>query len=224
MPYKVFTNGSVLPASDLNTLMAQSVATFADTAARNAAITAPTEGQMAYTTSDNKYWTYDGAAWVEFGGGNSLIQSTTLSGSSVNFTSIPQTFTHLSLQIKSFRPSTDADLRLQINSNTGTAYGTLTSTSGSPSATTFWNMVNTTQDSGNDGFMGYFNLYNYTTSGSARKIGESLCSFNDGTNPTNYNMNKRFHMTTISQAITSVQLFPSAGTFTSGTVELWGIK
>jgi hypothetical protein len=47
MPFKTFTAGTLATASDVNTyLMNQSISTFSSTAARNAAITSPVEGQL----------------------------------------------------------------------------------------------------------------------------------------------------------------------------------
>lgn len=64
MGYKIFTNGSPLPASDLNDfLMKQSVMVFADAAARDAALTAPTEGMLVYLENNNHLSLYTGSAW-----------------------------------------------------------------------------------------------------------------------------------------------------------------
>jgi hypothetical protein len=63
MTYKVFTNGSPLPASDLNLLMNQSVMSFADATARDAALTAPTEGMCVYLENNNHFQIYTGTAW-----------------------------------------------------------------------------------------------------------------------------------------------------------------
>lgn len=74
MAYKVFTNGSPLPASDLNTyLMNQSVMVFADAAARSAALTSPTEGMVSYTQDNNKTQYYDGAAWQDLSADTSTL-------------------------------------------------------------------------------------------------------------------------------------------------------
>ena len=52
MAYKVFANGNPLLASELNTnLMQQAIAVFLDATSRDAAITAPVEGQFAYLTA-----------------------------------------------------------------------------------------------------------------------------------------------------------------------------
>jgi hypothetical protein len=65
MAYKTFVNGFPLNASELNTfLMNQSVATFANAAARTAAITAPAEGQLTYLEDDNTFYAWNGSSWV----------------------------------------------------------------------------------------------------------------------------------------------------------------
>ena len=66
MAYKVFTNGSVLNASEINdNLMNQSVIVFSNAAARTAAITSPVEGQITWLEDVNRYETYSGSAWVQ---------------------------------------------------------------------------------------------------------------------------------------------------------------
>jgi hypothetical protein len=64
--YKVFTNGSVLNASEINdNLMNQSVIVFSNAAARTAAITSPVEGQITWLEDVDRYETYSGSAWVQ---------------------------------------------------------------------------------------------------------------------------------------------------------------
>jgi hypothetical protein len=66
MAYKVFSNGSVLNASDLNDyLMNQSVMVFSSSAARASAITSPTEGMMTYLEDTNRFQYYNGTAWQD---------------------------------------------------------------------------------------------------------------------------------------------------------------
>jgi hypothetical protein len=63
--YKVFTNGSVLNASEINdNLMRQSVMVFSNAAARTAAITSPVEGMLTWLEDVNRYESYNGSAWV----------------------------------------------------------------------------------------------------------------------------------------------------------------
>jgi hypothetical protein len=65
--FKTFTTGEVLTAGDVNGYLMQGVLVFASTAARDAAITSPAEGQFAFTKDTNGLWYYDGAVWVASG-------------------------------------------------------------------------------------------------------------------------------------------------------------
>jgi hypothetical protein len=81
MAYKVFTNGSPLPASDLNTyLMNQSVMVFANSTARSAALTAPTEGMVTYLEDTNKVEVYTGSplAWTDINDNSAAIPKSTV--------------------------------------------------------------------------------------------------------------------------------------------------
>lgn len=62
---KIFTAGDVLTAAQVQDyLQDQSVMNFATTAARLAAIPAPTEGMLAVTLDDDEIDYYNGTAWV----------------------------------------------------------------------------------------------------------------------------------------------------------------
>ena len=75
MSYKVFANGNPLLASELNTnLMQQAIAVFTDATARDAAITAPVEGQFAYLTGTSELVKYNGAAWVSGTAVSTVVQ------------------------------------------------------------------------------------------------------------------------------------------------------
>jgi hypothetical protein len=65
--FKTFVTGEVLTAGDVNGYLMQGINVFASTAARDAAITVPAEGQFAFTKDTNGLWYYDGAAWVASG-------------------------------------------------------------------------------------------------------------------------------------------------------------
>lgn len=65
MAYKTFVNGFALNASEVNAyLMNQTVMVFADSSARSAALTSPTEGMFTYLTGTNAFEYYDGSAWT----------------------------------------------------------------------------------------------------------------------------------------------------------------
>jgi hypothetical protein len=96
--YKVFTNGSVLNASEMNEyLMNQSVITFSNSTARGSAITTPVEGMITYLEDTQTYESWDGAAWVAFGGGGAGTGNAIINGAfeinQRNFTSTT-VFTH----------------------------------------------------------------------------------------------------------------------------------
>jgi hypothetical protein len=65
--FKDFTTGEVLTAADVDGYLMQGIWVFATTAARDAAVTAPAEGNFAFTKDTNSLWYYDGAAWVASG-------------------------------------------------------------------------------------------------------------------------------------------------------------
>jgi hypothetical protein len=65
--FKDFQTGEVLTAADVDGYLMQGIWVFASTAARDAAVTSPSEGNFAFTKDTNSLWYYDGAAWVASG-------------------------------------------------------------------------------------------------------------------------------------------------------------
>ena len=67
--FRTFGAGAVLTAEQVNTfLMSQSIPVFANATARDAAITAPEEGQHAFLKDVDALQFYSGSAWVAAGG------------------------------------------------------------------------------------------------------------------------------------------------------------
>jgi len=65
--FKLFQNGSVLLASEVNTLMMeQQIMVFAGTAARGSALPSPSHGMFSFTKDDDKWSYFDGSQWQEF--------------------------------------------------------------------------------------------------------------------------------------------------------------
>ena len=65
MAYKVFSNGNVLNASEINdNLMNQSVMVFSNAAARTAALTSPVAGMVTYLEDIDQFEGYDGTSWI----------------------------------------------------------------------------------------------------------------------------------------------------------------
>jgi hypothetical protein len=66
--FKTFATGDVLTAADTNGYLMQGVWTFANAAARDAAVTSPQEGNVCYLKDTDAIMTYSGSAWVAVGG------------------------------------------------------------------------------------------------------------------------------------------------------------
>jgi hypothetical protein len=64
--FKLFENGNVLLASEVNTfMMDQMIMVFADAAARDAAITSPSEGMFAFLKDTDTLTVYT-TSWGDF--------------------------------------------------------------------------------------------------------------------------------------------------------------
>ena len=78
MPREVFVAGQVLTAAELNVVSDQSVMVFADSSARSAAISSPSEGMVTYLEDTNGVEVYNGSAFTGVGQGSILqVVSTT---------------------------------------------------------------------------------------------------------------------------------------------------
>jgi hypothetical protein len=122
--YKVFTNGSVLQASEINdNLMRQSVMVFSNAAARSAAITVPLEGMLTWLEDTNQYENYNGSAWVQTitPSGYSLIKSQAI-GTSVTAVTVTGAFSSTydvyQIVVSGGVGSTSSALKLQFGSTT----------------------------------------------------------------------------------------------------------
>jgi hypothetical protein len=64
--FKVFQDGTVLLASEVNTfMMDQMIMVFADATARDAAITSPSQGMFAFLKDDDKLTVFT-TSWGDF--------------------------------------------------------------------------------------------------------------------------------------------------------------
>lgn len=73
--FKTFASGEVLTAANVNGyLMQQTIMVFADSSARDTAISSPSEGMFVYLTGTDALQFYDGSSWTPFtsGGGAGL--------------------------------------------------------------------------------------------------------------------------------------------------------
>lgn len=61
--FKIFVDGQVLSANDINDYLMQGILVFANDASRNAGIAGPDHGMMAFSQATNKLSYYDGSDW-----------------------------------------------------------------------------------------------------------------------------------------------------------------
>lgn len=71
--FKTFNTGDVLSASDTNGYLMQGVWVFANSTARDAAVTSPQEGNCCYLKDTDVIQVYSGSAWVTKSGGSSPL-------------------------------------------------------------------------------------------------------------------------------------------------------
>ena len=74
--YRTFEAAEVLTATNVQTfLQDQVIATFANEAARDAAITSPSEGQHCFLKDVDQTQYYTGSTWVQLGGASSGFET-----------------------------------------------------------------------------------------------------------------------------------------------------
>jgi hypothetical protein len=65
--FKLFENGNVLLASEVNTfMMDQQIMVFESAGARGSAIASPTHGMFAFLKDEDKLTYHDGSDWEDF--------------------------------------------------------------------------------------------------------------------------------------------------------------
>lgn len=120
--YKVFTNGSVLQASEINdNLMRQSVMVFSNAAARTAAITVPLEGMLTYLDDTNLYGMWNGTAWVSPFGSTLLASQAFTTANSVTIDNVFSTEYDAYKIIAASTASAAVDLNIQFRVSGSTA-------------------------------------------------------------------------------------------------------
>jgi len=169
-----------------------------------------------------------GAGAAATSGGMTLISTTTLTGSQIDLTSIPQTYINLKMVVRNFKPANDgAILELIFQDYNATNRQRLN--------TNWTNADNLAMDdyrsrisSGQDNTVADLSLItidfpDYTNTTTA-KMGYSIATTNYDANTANFNVRYQTLFYNQTTAITKLTLFPSSGNFTSGTVLLYGVK
>jgi hypothetical protein len=226
--YKVFTNGSVLQASEINdNLMRQSVMVFSNGAARTAAITVPLEGMLTWLEDVNSYEFYDGTSWksaaLGMGSGLVPISTTTITAlSSQSFNDVFSSDYENYFAMCDFSRSTTSNINFRMRSSgtddTGNNYiqqnFRFTSTTGTGSTSTgSFGFINTS--SSNTQFYGFVNIYKpFLTTKTSFLSNEHTAQPTIGAIATEHQLTNSYDGFT---------LIASAGTIT-GTIRMYGYR
>jgi hypothetical protein len=238
--YKVFTNGSVLNASEINdNLMNQSVMVFSNSTARAAALTAPLEGMLTWLQDVNRYESYNGSAWVALGvSGLEFITSQTFNGAaSASFGSdaspiFSSTYDNYRIIIN-YNSSTDAErtisLRLRANTTdlSSASYRIMNQgfTAGNTSINNFATTATSSIISPEAFYSGQLNpivldlFYPSTSNGAKFLSGSNVAS----TGAANYG-SRIASLISSSTSFNGFTLLNSSGNFVNSTVAVYGYR
>ena len=269
--FKTFTTGEVLSASDVNGYLMQGVLVFASTAARDAAITSPQEGQFAYLKDTNVTTYYTGSAWTNLdttgmvnpmtttgdtiysssgstparlgigstgqvltvaggipswatasSGSMTSLANGSLSGTSLNLTSISGDYNDLRLELEGISVNVNASLKLEINGLTF-IYGAFAG-EGSSALTGNYNIAGANQfnTTNTNGFV-LLQFYDYANTTSYKKMSDMFV-FRD-TGATNFYIGETSGAANTTAAINQITVTVSGGnSFDAGTYRLYGVK
>ena len=159
------------------------------------------------------------------GGGLTLLSTTTLSGATTTISSISGSYKDLYVVVRSVVNSASFEFRVKFNSATDKFYGTLTSMT--DSALNGFQMTGTEHlrlagsGAANDIFDGSFYITQYASGTYKKSIMGSFVNYYQSSKYANNNSAVSFYDTT---AISSLTFSPSSGTFSSGTILLYGVS
>jgi hypothetical protein len=191
------------------------------TANTNTRLGIGTSGQVLLVSGGVPAWGTPSA------GGMTLINTggTTLTGASVSISSIPATYKNLQLVIRLFLPANDnPSVQLRFNNDsTGVYYDSdLTSDYNlNPTATSIQAGIN--NDNAVTQGLTITNIYDYANT-ETYKVANSLSFANNASVTSNFNYRVCNALWKNTGAINRIDLFPSAGNFTSGTAFLYGVS
>jgi len=185
------------------------------------------ESGTLYFTSASASIFIKGAGAPAASGGMTLISTTTLSGSTTTLTSIPGTYKDLRIIVRNMDSNNDPaylGIRMNADANSSrhrniTSFGTTTDSSFND---TIWEVMYPVDDVSIDNFA-LINIYDYTNT-TTFKMGNILSVGNNQTTVTNINVKTSLGIYNQLSAITSLEFRAVIGSFTAGTVLLYGVK
>ena len=219
----VFTNAGNAVAKTIVDAKGDIIAaTAADTVARLAVGANDTVLTADSSTATGLKWATSAA------GGKTLLSTTTLTGSSVTISSIDQTYKDLQIVLEDVYNSADVVFNVRINGITSSSYewGTIYQGSGVVGgdqannaaqirinrigASSDWNVQNTT----------ILDIYRYSETSTFKKIFHQGRVYSSGSHYTHIGNGTQ----STAGALTSITFFPQSGTFSGGTVYIYGVK
>jgi len=167
------------------------------------------------------------------GGGMTLLSTTTLSGATTTISSISGSYTNLHIVLSDVAASGTFGLRFYTNSASGNCYGRVVQVPNSSGTVSTLNSLSmgginnfsltaNTDNAAADVFDGTIEINHYaSTSGKRKKINTNFLSFQNGYYTANLGSYVYYSSTT---AISSLTFEPNTGTFSGGTVLVYGVK
>lgn len=160
-------------------------------------------------------------------GGMTLLETLTLSGSSVVSSTIPGSYVHLQLVIRNFRPvNNGAHLHCRINGNTSANYinqNLMGQSYNVAFSETQWIFAFGQNNTANTYSTGYVPIYDYANTTTWKSCYPQLAANGDTTAANvSSNMYKNYYNQT--GAITSLTFYAETGNMTSGSVLIYGVK
>jgi hypothetical protein len=158
-------------------------------------------------------------------GGMTLISTTTLSGSSTVLSSIPSTYTNLQVQIEGMTNNTAAGVfTIYVGSADDCHYNkienaTVSNSGGGMNITTTSNVLRTNVESG---FI--LNIFNYSSSIVRHSFQMTGGYYNSSGSPVVFAAFGANGSSGVAGTISSLTFLNTGGTWSGGTVKLWGIK
>jgi hypothetical protein len=221
----LFANGDTVQITNLGSGVATITAgTATVNTSASLALAQYESGTLDFTSTSAAIF-IKGAGAAASSGGMTLISTTTLSGSSITLSSIPQTYKNLYVLIrKPLFSASGATIRVRLNADSGTRYQS-GSTTDAPTVT-FTNTSYRPHDNGNNTVSdGNIQIYlpdyaDATTFQAFNGIGLTT----DRDNTAAIYRYVSWGMYNQNTAITSLEFITDSGTFTSGTVLLYGVN
>ena len=160
------------------------------------------------------------------GGGLTVLESGSLTGSSVTTATLSTSYNDLRIVFRNYKPATDgADLLIRFNEDTGTNYTDRTSSGDKPFDRTSHNENFVLQDNSTATGLAIVEVPDYANTTTLKVLWRKFQSANLSSNTANmYMIAPNISTYNSTSAITKLTFFPSSGNFTSGDYIVYGVK